>query len=207
MSTASIESPARSGTVRERVAWPRLLWVAPLTVAAALAVNVLIRFVLQSLNPQLGRMPQLGQPMLNLTIMGCLAAIVVFVVVGLLVRDRPFFWYRVIAIGALLLSWLPDIALAIGGAPAGVAMRYVSPLATFGSPPPGGPPPGGPGGAGGPGGPGGGPGAGPPGGFSFTMPVEQVLVLMLLHLATAVVCIVLLTTLMRDRSAAAELAT
>jgi len=210
MSTASIESPARSVPARERVAWPRLIWVAPLTVIAALAVNFLIRLVVQSLNPRLARMPQLEQPMITLTIMGCLAAIVVFVIVGLVVRDRPFFWYRVIAIGALLLSWLPDVALAIGGAPAGTAMRVVGPLATFGSPAPGGP--GGPGGSGGPGGPGGGGppgggpggGGGPPGGFSFTMPIEQVLVLMLLHLATAVVCIMLLCTLMRDRSPSAE---
>src|SRR5262245_9838238 len=178
MSTASIESPARSVPARERVAWPRLIWVAPLTVIAALAVNFLIRFVVQSLNPRLARMPQLEQPMITLTIMGCLAAIVVFVIVGLVVRDRPFFWYRVIAIGALLLSWLPDIALAIGGAPAGTAMRVVGPLATFGSPPPSGPPPGGGPGGGGPAGGGpGGPGGGPPGGFSFTMPIEQVLVL------------------------------
>jgi hypothetical protein len=210
MSTASIESPARSVPARDRVAWPRLIWVAPLTMLAALAVNFLIRLVVQSLNPRLARMPQLEQPMITLTMMGCLAAIVVFVLVGLLVRDRPFFWFRVIAIGALLVSWLPDIALAIGGAPAGTAMRVVGPLATFGSPPPrgpggGGPPGGGPGGGPAGGGPGG-PGGGPPGGFSFTMPIEQVLVLMLLHLATAVVCIALLSTLMRDRSPSANTA-
>jgi len=195
MTSASIASSARSVPAREQIAWPRLIWVAPLTVALALAVNAVIRFVLQSVNPRLARMPQLDQPMITLTIMGCLAAIVVFVVVGLVVRDRPLFWYRVIAIGALLLSWIPDIALAIGGPSAGMAMRFVSPLATFGQPGPGGPPPGG-----------GPPGGGPPGGFSFTMPVEQVLVLMLLHLATAVVCIVCLTTLMRARPASGDAA-
>ena len=216
MSTASIAAPVQRSSPRERIAWPRLIWVAPLTLAIALGVNFVLRFILQSLNPRLARMPQLEQPMVTLTIMGCLAAIVVFVLVGLVVKDRPLFWYRVVAIGALLLSWLPDIALAIGGAPAGMAMRVVSPLATFGSPPPV---------------------AAlaavavadlpvaarpvaaarrrrswpgwrrrPPGGFSFTMPVDQVLVLMLLHLATAIVCIVCLSMLMRDRSASVEAA-
>jgi len=203
MTTSTVAAETRRVAPRERVAWPRLIWVAPLTVLAALAVNFVIRFVVQSLNPRLSRMPQLEQPMITLTIVGSLAAIAMFVVVGLLVRDRPFFWYRVIAIGALLLSWLPDIALAIGGAPAGMAMRVVGPVATFGQPAPSGPPPRGAGAGGGPGGGGGGPGGGgPPGGFSFTVPVEQVLVLMLLHLATALVCIALLTTLMRDRSPA-----
>src|SRR5262245_23578972 len=142
MTTSTVAAATRRVAARERVAWPRLIWVAPLTVIAALAVNVLIRFVVQSLDPRLLRMPQVEQPMITLTIMGSVAAIVLFVVVGLLVRDRPFFWFRVIAIGGLLLSWLPDIALAIGGAPAGTAMRFVGPLATFGSPAPSGPPPG-----------------------------------------------------------------
>jgi uncharacterized membrane protein YgcG len=214
MTTASIASPVQRSAPRERIAWPRLIWVAPLTFAIALGVNFVLRLIVQSLNPRLARMPQLEQPMVTLTIMGCLAAIVVFVLVGLVVKDRPLFWYRVVAIGALLVSWLPDLALAIGGPPAGMAMRVVSPLATFGSPPPGGPggPGGGPPGGGPPGGgaPGGGPGGpgggGPPGGFNFTMPVEQVLVLMLLHLATAIVCIVCLSVLMRDRSASVEAA-
>jgi hypothetical protein len=194
MTAASIAAGARSEPVREQVSWTRLLWVAPLTIIVALAVNVAIRFIVQSLNPRLTRMPQLEQPMITLTLIGCVAAVAVFVLTALLMRG-PFFWYRVLAIGALLLSWIPDIALGIGGAPAGMAMRVVSPLATLGSPRPGGPPPGG--GAGGP------PG-GPPGGF--TTPIEQVLVLMLLHLATAVVCVVMLTTLTRARPAPVDAA-
>src|SRR4029453_1580685 len=109
MTTASVASPVQRVSPRERVAWSRLIWVAPLTLAIALGVNFVLRFIVQSLNPRLARMPQLDQPMVTLTVMGCLAAIVVFVLVGLLVKDRPFFWYRIIAIGALVLSWLPDI--------------------------------------------------------------------------------------------------
>jgi hypothetical protein len=151
---------------RERVSFTRLAWVAPLTVIAALFVNMAIKQVILAVNPNLSRMGQLDQPMITHTLLGSIAAIVVFIVV------------------ALLLSWLPDIALGIGGQTAGLAMRFVSPIAMLGSPGPGGPPPGGGGG-------------GPPGGF--VTPIEQVLVLMLLHLATAVVCVVLLATLTRGR--------
>ncbi|HEY3231036.1 MAG TPA: hypothetical protein VGJ87_17550 [Roseiflexaceae bacterium] len=187
MTTASLAASARSVPARENVSWARLAWVAPLTVIVALAVNFGIRAVLQVVNPRLARMPQLDQPMINLTVIGCVAATVVFVLTVLLTK-RPFFWYRIVAVIALLVSWLPDIALGLGGAPAGLAMRFVSPLATLGSPGPGGPPPGG----------GGPPGGGPPGG-GFTTPIEQVLVLMLLHLVTAIVCVALLTTLSRAR--------
>ncbi len=199
MTTAVVAAPSRQ--VASQVAWPRLVWVAPLSVVASLAVNFAIRFIVQTISPSLTRMPQLDSPMISLTVLGALAAIVAFIVVALVFK-RPFFWYRVIAIGALLLSWLPDIALGIGGQPAFLAMRFVGPLTSIGLAGPSGPPPGagggGPGGPSGPGGPGGGP---PPGGGGFSTPIEQVLVLMLLHLATAVVCVVLLTTLTRKRAA------
>ena len=177
---------------RERVSFQRLAWVAPLTVIAALAVNLAIKWLVQAVNPNLSRMGQLEQPMITLTLLGSIAAIVVFILVALLTK-RPFFWYRLLAVVALLASWIPDIALGMGGQTAGMAMRFVSPLAMLGSQGPGGPPPGGGGG-----GPPGGGGGGPPGGF--VTPIEQVLVLMLLHLATAVVCVVLLTTLTRQRT-------
>jgi hypothetical protein len=72
-----------------------------------------------------------------------------------------------------------------------LAMRYVAPLTSIGifdqggpgGPPSGGPPPGA--------------GGAPPPGFFSSMPIEQVLVLMLLHTAVAVVCIAMLATLTR----------
>jgi hypothetical protein len=175
----------------DRVSLIRLVWVAPLTVAVALGVNLLIRFAVQSLSPATGRMPQLSDPMVTLTVEGVLAAIIVFVLVALFV-PRPIFVYRIIGVVALLISVIPDIALVMGGAPMFAAMRLVGPLTSIGSPSP---PPG-------PGGPGGPPAGGPPPGFSQGMPLEQALVLMGLHAATAIVCIVLLTTLTRRRIAA-----
>src|SRR5205085_2469052 len=118
----------------------------------------------QTVSPNLRRMPQLDGPLVSLTVVGVLAAIVAFLLIGVLTK-RPFFWYRIVAVGALLLSWIPDIMLGMGGQRALLATRVVSPVAFLfggpggpggGGPPPGGPPPG----AGAPG--------GAPGGGGFT---------------------------------------
>ncbi len=111
---------------------------------------------------------------------------------------RPIFWYRIVGGVALLFSLAPDIALALGGTPMLTAMRFVGPRMSIGAP--------GPGGRGGPGGDGqlagGGPGGGPPPGFLSGMSIDQVLVLMLLHIVVGLICITLLTTLSRKRAVA-----
>ena len=184
----------------ERVSWLRLLWVAPLTLVTAVAVCFGIRAAVQTVAPSLARMEQLGPAMQTLAIEGALAATVVFTLFALFV-PRPFFWYRIVGVVALVLSWAPDIALGLGGAPMQLAMRYVAPLTSLGifdqggpaGPPAGGPPPGATG--------------GPPPGFFSSMPIQQVLILMLLHAAVAVVCIVMLTTLTRAKAATRPLPT
>jgi hypothetical protein len=165
-----------------------VLWVAPLTLVVAVAACYAVRSVVLFLAPSLARMGQLGPPMVTLAVEGALTAIVVFILFALFV-PRPFFWYRVVGVTALVLSWLPDIALALGGTPMRLAMRYVGPLATVqlpGMAESGGPPPGA--GGGGP----------PPAAFFASTPIEQVLVLMLLHTVVAAVCIIMLTTLTRQ---------
>jgi hypothetical protein len=188
-STSRIEHLHRGD---ERVSWRRVAWVAPLTVVVSVLVCVGLRALFQTLDPSLERMGQLGPPMVVLAVEGAVTAVLVFIVFALVV-PRPIFWYRVVGVIALVLSWLPDIGLGLGGTPMRLALRYVSPLTQIGfeggrgGPPPGGPPPGA--GAG-----------GPPPGFPTSVPLEQVLVLMLLHTAVAVVCIVMLTTLTRERA-------
>jgi hypothetical protein len=185
---------ARSVVRRDRVSWPRLVWVAPLTLVLAVGACFVVRFLAQLIDPSTRNMPQLQMPMQVLAIEGALAAILVFVLFALFV-PRPIFWYRIVGGVALLFSLLPDIALALGGAPMMTAMRFVGPLTSIGASGPGGP--------GGPGGPppGGGPGAGgPPPGFMSGMALDQVIVLMLLHVAVGLVCIGLLTTLTRKRA-------
>jgi Family of unknown function (DUF6069) len=185
---------------RERVSLVRLLWVAPLTVTVAVAVNYLIKVVAQALDPSLARMGQLGPPLISLTLQGAVGAVVLFALLALLVR-RPITWFRRIAVALLVLSLLPDLALGLGGQTAMLGMRAMGPFLGLEIPGLSGPSGGGPPPSGGPR-PGGGPsGGGPPAGFVMpAMAAEQVLLLILLHVATAVVCIVLLTTLTRDRS-------
>jgi len=187
---ATASTPVAWSVVRrDQVSLRRLVWVAPLTLALAVAACFVVRFFAQLIDPHTVTMPQLQMPMLVLAVEGALAAIVVFVVLAVFV-PRPIFWYRIVGGFALLVSLLPDVALALGGAPMMTAMRFVGPLTSIGSP--------GPGGQGGP--PPGGPGAGgPPPGFLSGMSLDQVLVLMLLHVAVGVVCIGVLTTLARLR--------
>jgi hypothetical protein len=170
---------------RDRISFARLLWVAPLTVAVALAVNLALKAIVVALDPSLAEMGQLGRPMIILTLEGAVLAVIVFALIAWLV-PRPIFWYRVVGIIALLVSLIPDVLLGLGGDSRRMGSAMVGPFLRFGALLfPSGPPPGG-------GRPGGGPSGPPP-----ALPLEQVLVLMLLHAATAVVCIVLLTTLTR----------
>lgn len=184
---ASAAATAKTATQQPQrlVSFARLAWVAPLTVAACVAVNLGIKTLALALSPSLSHMGQLGEPLIKLTLEGSIAAVVAFALMAL-VLPRPFMPYRVLGAAALLASLIPDVALGLGGSAAMSAMRVVSPLAMLGSAPP----------AGGPGGPGG--RSGPPAGFVMPgAPLEQVLVLVLLHVATAAVCVALLTTLPR----------
>src|SRR6266513_4370642 len=114
---ASAALPAAKPMVRrDQVSFPRLIWVAPLTLALTLAVCFGVRFLAQLLVPRAATMPQLQMPMLLLATEGALAAIAVFVVFAVFV-PRPIFWYRIVGGVALLVSLLPDIGLALGGAP------------------------------------------------------------------------------------------
>jgi hypothetical protein len=187
MAAAMYPSAAPRPAGRDEVSFARLLWVGPLTVVAALIVNLAIKTIVIAIDPSLARMGQLGRSMIVLTLEGAIAAVVVFALMALLV-PRPIFWFRIVAVVALLLSLLPDIGLAMGGPAMMRAMSVVGPLARVGAPAPSGPRPAGP----------------PPGAALPGAPLEQVLVLMLLHVATAVVCIVLLTTLTRKGTADAR---
>jgi hypothetical protein len=181
------ETPAER---RDGVSWGRLLWVAPLTVAVALLVNLLIKTLLQALNPSLSEMGQLGRPLVILTLEGAILAVIVFALLVWLV-PHPIRWFRLVAVIALLLSLLPDLLLGLGGDLRRTGSGMVAPFSRFGAlffpaEQGGGRPPGGP----------------SPGDVLPGLPWTQVLILMLLHTVTAAVCIVLLTTLTRDPAVA-----
>jgi hypothetical protein len=181
------ETPAER---RDGVSWGRLLWVAPLTVAVALLVNLLIKTLLQALNPSLSEMGQLGRPLVILTLEGAILAVIVFALLVWLV-PHPIRWFRLVAVIALLLSLIPDLLLGLGGDLRRTGSGMVAPFSRFGAlffpaEQGGGRPPGGP----------------SPGDVLPGLSWDRVLILMLLHTATAVVCIVLLTTLTRDPAVA-----
>jgi hypothetical protein len=181
----------RAAERRDGVSWRRLLWVAPLTVVVALLVNLAIKTLLQAINPALSEMGQLGRPMIILTVEGAILAVIVFALMVWLV-PHPIRWYRIVGVIALLISLIPDLLLGFGGDLRRMGSGMVSPFTRFGAQffpaPSGGGPPGG----------GGGPS---PGDVLPGLPWDRVLILMLLHAATAIVCIVLLTTLTREPNA------
>jgi hypothetical protein len=177
------ETPAEG---RDGVSFTRLLWVAPLTVIVALIVNLIIKTLVQAIDPSLSEMGQLGRPLIILTLEGAILAVIVFALVVWLV-PHPIRRFRIVAVIALLISLIPDLMLGLGGDARRTGSAMVGPFSRFGSiffpaeqasgRPPGGPTP----------------GQALPG-----LPWNQVVVLMLLHTAVAVVCIVLLTTLTRE---------
>ena len=184
--TTADETPAER---RDGVSWMRLLWVAPLTVVVALVVNLIIKTIVQALDPSLTEMGQLGRPMIILTLEGAILAVIVFALMVWLV-PHPIRWFRIVGVIALVISLIPDLLLGLGGDLRRTGSAMVSPFTRFGAQffpaeQGGGRPPGGPS-----------PAEALPG-----LPWERVLILMLLHTATAVVCIVLLTTLTRDPAA------
>jgi hypothetical protein len=192
---ATIASYDTAAERRDGVSWRRLLWVAPLTVVVALVVNLIIKTLVQALNPALTEMPQLGRPMIILTLEGAILAVIVFTLMVWLV-PHPIRWYRIVGVIALLISLIPDLLLGLGGDARRTGSAMVAPFSRFGAmffpaQQGGGRPPGGP----------------SPGDVLPGLPWDRVLVLMLLHTATAVVCIVLLTTLTRDPAAPHPLGT
>lgn len=181
---------------RDGVSWSRFVWVAPLTVVVALVVNLVIKTVLQAINPAYEEMGQLGRSLIILTVEGAILAVIVFALMVWLV-PHPIRWYRIVAVLALLISLIPDLLLGLGGDLRRAGSAMVAPFSRFGAqffPAPSG---------------GGAPQGGGPSPTDVLpgLPWDRVLILMLLHVATAVVCIVLLTTLTRDPAAPQPLRT
>lgn len=169
---------------RDFVSWKRLLWVAPLTVAAAVLVNMAIAIVLRAINPDLNEMGLLGRPNVILTLEGAVLAVVVFALMVWLVT-HPIRWYRVVGVLALLISLIPDVLLGLGGGWREAGSGMVAPFSRVGAllfpTASGGRRP-----------------SAPAGEVLPGLPWDRVLILIALHVAAAIVCIVLLTTLTRE---------
>jgi hypothetical protein len=183
----AIRASDRAAERRDFVSWSRLLWVGPLTVVVALLVNLGLAAIVRALNPAYAEMGQLGRSNMILTVEGAILAVIVFALMVWLV-PHPIRWYRRVGLVALLISLIPDLLLGLGGDLRRTGSAMVAPFSRFGAqffPAPAG---------------GGRPAGGGPSATDVLpgMPWDQVLVLMVLHVATAMVCIVLLTTLTRE---------
>ncbi len=104
-----VPRPGRSDT--ERVDSRRLLWVGPLIVAAAIVANV----IFASFATRIFRIPDdfialTPGAIAMFTLFGTVGAVIVFAIVARFAR-RPYSLYRKIAVGVLVASLIPDLAL------------------------------------------------------------------------------------------------
>lgn len=112
----------------ERVAFNRLLWVGPLTILVAVIANVLIQQIAGVvLQPDPGFIPLTLMPPIMFTIIGVLGAVIVFALFGRFAR-RPIRLFQQIALGVLLVSLIPDVALLIANALPGTTIGAVGAL-------------------------------------------------------------------------------
>jgi len=89
----------------------RMLWLAPLTIAASVVAVLTVReLAIRVVHPAPGFLPlTLGPPILD-TILGCLGAILAFVMI--VFYPDSVRTYRRVAAGVLFLSFVPDVVLA-----------------------------------------------------------------------------------------------
>lgn len=109
-------------TLAPRIVYSRLLWAGPLALAIALAGNLAVWSIAPAVidvSPEFMPLASAG-PVIVMTILGVLGAVVAFVVVGRFAR-QPARTYPLIAFVALLVSLIPNVMLiaAPAGAPFG----------------------------------------------------------------------------------------
>ena len=101
-----------AGEQPERVAMRRILWAGPLAVvmatAATLAALAALLAVLPSVNPEF--LALAPQSVAIMTVPLCACAIPVFALIARFAQ-RPLRTFRIVAAGALLLSFVPDLWL------------------------------------------------------------------------------------------------
>ena len=184
---ARVEAPLARADEHDGVQFSRLLWVAPLVIGGAVLVNLLLKTVVLALDPGLADMGQLGRPLVVLTLEGAILGVLAFALIAWLL-PHPIRAYRIVAVIAFLLSLIPDFLLGFGGEARHLGLTMMGPFFRLASIFPGSS-------AGGTR-----PASGPsPVQALPALPWDRVLILMLLHVGPAIVCIVLLTTLTRER--------
>ena len=115
-------SAASSAQPAERVAFSRLLWVGPLTIVAAVIVNLLIRTIAVAVLQPDPQFPPFMPPITaTFTVIGVLGAVIAYAIIGRAARS-PIRLFRRVALIALLVSLIPDVLVAITGSPPGATV-------------------------------------------------------------------------------------
>ncbi len=119
-----MEAAASNAGGSERVSFRRLLWVGPLAVVAAVAVNVVIRTVAVALFGLTDFPPLMLGPTILFTIFGVLGAVMVFALVARF-SGRPIRLFRRVALVALLVTLVPDVLLLVAPSISGTTVAGV----------------------------------------------------------------------------------
>ncbi len=120
-------SEAEQPASMERVALGRLLWLGPLVVVGSVAANLAISEVARSALGVASFPPLMPEPLIFFTVIGVSGAIIVFAVIGRF-SARPIRLFRTCGVIALLVSFVPDIALLVSQAVPGTSLRSVAVL-------------------------------------------------------------------------------
>lgn len=108
-SQGGVMTALNTTTRGEQIDAGRLLWVGPLTVVVAVAVNLLVRALLLAVLPISPEFPPFGiGSVIAFTAVGVALAVAVFAVLSRVSR-RPVRTFRIVAIVALLLSIIPNV--------------------------------------------------------------------------------------------------
>jgi hypothetical protein len=104
----------------DRIVLSKLLWVAPLAIAASIAANLVIYFIMDALFGVAWQPMFIAPSVVGSTVAYLLVATIVFAIVARFAK-RPVWLYQRIAIVALLLSFFAPISALMGmAAPPGV---------------------------------------------------------------------------------------
>ena len=128
--------PTAASAPSERIAYRRLWWVGLLVIAAATVVNGLVRLAaLRLIDVDPAFMPLQSASFIPFTVVGTGAGVLVYALLGRLSR-RPVFTFYIVAAVALVISYLPDLAMLAGmpgatPATVGVLMLLVTVALSF----------------------------------------------------------------------------
>lgn len=96
----------------EQVDLGKLVWAGPLAIVAAVAGNLVVRFIAAALlNPAPEFLPLGWAPPILFTFGGVLGAVIVFGLIGRFARRQPIALFRRVALIALVVSLIPNVLL------------------------------------------------------------------------------------------------